>query len=53
MGDKRIDAASRIIKASPQSLYRAFVDADAWLVWLPPKGMTGCIELFQPFEGGR
>ncbi|QNQ10615.1 SRPBCC family protein [Sphingomonas alpina] len=53
MGDKRIDAASRIIKASPQSLYRAFVDADAWLIWLPPEGMTGSIELFQPFEGGR
>ncbi|MES2056469.1 MAG: SRPBCC family protein [Pseudomonadota bacterium] len=53
MGDKRIDAASRIIRASPQALYRAFLDSDAWLIWLPPQGMTGSIELFQPFEGGR
>ncbi len=51
--DKRIDTASRIIGASPDAIYRAFLDRDAWLDWLPPKGMTGSITLFEPWEGGR
>ncbi|QNA83292.1 SRPBCC family protein [Sphingomonas sp. So64.6b] len=50
--DIRIDTASRIISASPQTLYHAFLDRDAWLDWLPPEGMTGTIDLFEPWEGG-
>jgi uncharacterized protein YndB with AHSA1/START domain len=49
---KRIDAASRIIKASPQSIYRAFIDAGALMSWLPPKGMKGRFDVYEPREGG-
>ena len=52
-GKKRTDAASRVIDASPQTIYRAFLDPEAWVSWLPPKGMSGRIEAFEPREGGR
>ena len=48
----RTDSASRIIRASPQTIYRAFLDPDAWMSWLPPKGMTARIDVFEPREGG-
>ena len=31
----------RIIKATPERVYRAFLDADALAKWLPPNGFTG------------
>ena len=31
----------RIIKATPERIYRAFLDADALTKWLPPNGFTG------------
>jgi uncharacterized protein YndB with AHSA1/START domain len=49
----RTDTASRLIAASPDALYRAFVDPDALIAWLPPEGMTGRILDFEPREGGR
>lgn len=48
----RTDAATRFIPASPQTLYRAFVDPEALIAWLPPKGMSGRILLFEPWQGG-
>jgi uncharacterized protein YndB with AHSA1/START domain len=48
----RTDSASRIIKASPQTIYRAFLDPKAWVSWLPPEGMSGHIDRFDPREGG-
>jgi uncharacterized protein YndB with AHSA1/START domain len=48
----RTDSASRIIKASPQTIYEAFLDPKAWVVWLPPEGMSGRIDRFDPREGG-
>ncbi|GEM_PF-330318 len=48
----RTDTASRIIKASPQTLYWAFVDPDVLVRWLPPGGMRGRIERFEPKAGG-
>jgi len=30
----------RVLKASPEKLYRAFVDADAMAKWIPPYGFT-------------
>lgn len=48
----RTDRASRIIKASPQTIYRAFIDPVAWLSWLPPKGMKGRLHAFDPRAGG-
>lgn len=48
----RIDTASLIIAAPPEVIYRAFVDRDALLAWLPPDGMTGEILEFEPRPGG-
>jgi uncharacterized protein YndB with AHSA1/START domain len=50
---KRTDSASRVIKASPQTLYRALLDPGAVAVWRPPNGMKARIYAFDPREGGR
>lgn len=49
---ERIDTASRLIAASPEAVYAAFVDPDRLMAWLPPTGMTGRALLFEPWEGG-
>lgn len=48
----RVDSASRIIAASPAALYRAHMDPQELISWLPPEGMTGRIERFEPRVGG-
>ena len=48
----RRDAASRIVAASPAQVYAALVDRDALEAWLPPEGMTGRFERFDPRPGG-
>jgi uncharacterized protein YndB with AHSA1/START domain len=48
----RIDTASLIIAAPPEAIYRAFIDPDALLAWLPPEGMTAEILEFEPHPGG-
>ena len=49
----RTDIGSRIICASPQAIYDAFIDPDAQARWLPPEGMTGKFDRFEPWPGGR
>ncbi|WP_054860810.1 SRPBCC domain-containing protein [Gracilibacillus sp. JCM 18860] len=49
---RRTDSASRVIKASPQTIFQAFVNPEALISWLPPKGMSGHIDTFNPREGG-
>jgi uncharacterized protein YndB with AHSA1/START domain len=51
-GTKRTDSASRVIKASPQSIYQAFLNADAVATWRPPEGMKARIYMFDAREGG-
>lgn len=48
----RTDTAARTIKAPADILYRAFVDPDALAKWLPPEGMSGRMERFEPRVGG-
>jgi uncharacterized protein YndB with AHSA1/START domain len=48
----RVDSASRIIHATPEKIYRAHMDPQALIVWLPPVGITGRIEQFEPRVGG-
>src|SRR5690625_6059988 len=48
----RIDSASRVIMASPQTIYQAFLNPESLVSWLPPKGMSGHIDIFDPREGG-
>lgn len=31
----------RVLRAAPERVYRAFLDADAMCKWLPPNGFTG------------
>jgi uncharacterized protein YndB with AHSA1/START domain len=42
----------RVIRATPERLYRAFVDADAFAKWLPPHGFTGKVHQMEAQVGG-
>lgn len=42
----------RILKAKPERVYRAFLDADALSKWLPPNGFTGKVHQLDPKVGG-
>lgn len=48
----RTDTASRVVAAPPERVYEAFVDPDALTTWLPPDGMRGKLERFDPRPGG-
>lgn len=50
--DKRVDSASKIIKASSQTIYKALVDPEAIKEWKPPQGMRCHIYEFNGEEGG-
>ncbi len=43
----------RVLRASPEKVYRAFTDADAMCRWLPPFGFLGRMHQFEPRVGGR
>jgi uncharacterized protein YndB with AHSA1/START domain len=42
----------RILRATPEKIYRAFLDADALAKWLPPHGFTGKVHHMDPRVGG-
>ena len=42
----------RIIRATPEKIYRAFLDADAKAKWLPPNGFTGKVHHLDAKVGG-
>ncbi|MCM3781581.1 SRPBCC family protein [Neobacillus mesonae] len=48
----RKDTASRVIFASPEAIYGAFLDPQALVRWLPPEGMIGHIDEFNAHVGG-
>src|SRR5262245_55870779 len=48
----RTDSASRVIKAAPDAIYRAYLDPRAVAQWRPPKGMRATIYAFDAREGG-
>lgn len=43
---------TRVIRASPETIYAAFVDPAVLLAWLPPGGMTGKLHAFEARAGG-
>ncbi|GKS62863.1 ATPase [Nitrospira sp.] len=43
----------RIIAATPNKIYRAFLDADAMNKWLPPNGFTGKVHQLETRVGGQ
>jgi uncharacterized protein YndB with AHSA1/START domain len=42
----------RVLKAPPQRVYRAFLEADAMAKWLPPNGFTGKVHHLDAKVGG-
>ena len=34
----------RVLRSTPEKIYRAFLDADAMSKWLPPNGFTGKVQ---------
>jgi len=42
----------RVLKTSPEKVYRAFLDADAMSKWLPPYGFTCKVHHMEPRVGG-
>ena len=42
----------RVFKATPERIYRAFLDADAMAKWLPPNGFTGKVHHLDAKVGG-
>lgn len=42
----------RVIRTTPQKVYRAFLDADALAKWLPPYGFTCRVEHLEASVGG-
>jgi len=42
----------RVIRAAPERVYRAFLDADAMAKWLPPHGFTGHVHHLEAKVGG-
>jgi uncharacterized protein YndB with AHSA1/START domain len=41
-----------VLRATPERLYRAFLDADAMAKWLPPNGFTGKVHQMDAKVGG-
>ena len=42
----------RVLRATPERVYRAFLDADAMAKWLPPNGFTGKVHKIDAKVGG-
>ena len=49
----RVDTLARRIDASAERVYHALLDPEALVAWLPPDGMTGRFEEFDPRPDGR
>jgi len=43
----------RVLRAPPERIYRAFLDAEAMSKWLPPHGFTGKVHELNAKVGGR
>ncbi|HEY9426275.1 MAG TPA: SRPBCC family protein [Gemmatimonadaceae bacterium] len=43
----------RVLRASPERVYRAFLDPDAMAKWLPPHGFTGKVHEMDARVGGK
>ena len=43
----------RVLRAEPVKIYRAFLDPDAMVKWLPPNGFTGKVHEMEAKVGGK
>jgi uncharacterized protein YndB with AHSA1/START domain len=51
MDPHRTDRAERLIAAPAERLFRCWTDPAMLVHWLPPRGMSGRVELFDPRPG--
>jgi uncharacterized protein YndB with AHSA1/START domain len=51
-GEGRRTLATQHVRAPRETVYRAFLDAEAVAVWLAPDTMRGEVHRFEPHEGG-
>ena len=42
----------RVVRATPEKIYKAFLDPDAMAKWLPPNGFTGKVHQMDAKVGG-
>jgi uncharacterized protein YndB with AHSA1/START domain len=42
----------RVLRSTPEKVYRAFLDPDAKAKWIPPAGFTGKVHHLEPRVGG-
>ena len=42
----------RVLRSTPERVYRAFLDAEAMAKWLPPNGFTGKVHHLDAKVGG-
>ena len=42
----------RVLRSTPEKIYRAFLDPDAMVKWLPPDGFTAKVSHMEPKVGG-
>ena len=42
----------RVLRTTPEKLYRAFTDAHAWAKWLPPFGFVAAVQQMDAHVGG-
>ncbi len=42
----------RVLRSTPEKIYRAFLDADALVKWIPPNGFTAKVHHLDPKVGG-
>jgi uncharacterized protein YndB with AHSA1/START domain len=43
----------RVLRSTPEKVFRAFTEADAWGKWLPPFGFTGQVHALDAQAGGH
>ena len=43
----------RVMTTTPEKIYRAFLDPDAYARWLPPNGFTARVHAMDAKVGGR
>lgn len=48
---RRIDRAERVIRAPAERLFACWTDPELLVHWLPPRGMSGRVEVFDPKPG--
>jgi len=53
MRNSRIDSESRLIRADTAAIYNACINPADLVRWLPPTGMNGRIDIFDPRPGGE